>query len=75
MRSLSARVSRIEKALSDRGGCPCGGPRRVRMVIEGHDPEPEPCPGCGTVGTLIRIVRGEPPPGWPGGPEESGETA
>ena len=63
MSGLRSRVRRVERALSG-GGCACGGPRRLRMVIEGRDPEPGPCPKCGTVGTVLRIVRGEPPDGW-----------
>lgn len=63
MRSLSARVRRIEKTMSMHV-CPCGGDKRVRVVMEGRDPEPEPCARCATTGMILRFVRGEPPAGW-----------
>lgn len=68
MRSLSARVSRIEKSRSG-GVCPCGGPWRISMIIDGAEEEPEPCPMCGTRPRLIVLIKGTPPEGW--NPEEA----
>jgi hypothetical protein len=63
VRSLSARVRRIERTMS-KHVCACGGPSRLRVIFEGRDPDPQPCPKCGTTGTVLRFVRGEPPPAW-----------
>lgn len=65
VRSLRGRVVRLERsAAATRSSCECGGPSRLRVVLEGRDPDPLPCPRCGTMGTVMMLVRGEPPPGW-----------
>jgi len=60
MRSLSARLKRMEKTLLDPGTCQCGGPGRVRIWM-GDEPEPTPCERCGTSGTLVHLIRDVPP--------------
>lgn len=69
MRSLDARLKRMEGRLLDPKKCACGGSWRVQLWI-GDDPRPEPCPRCGTMGKLIHLVRGE----WPGDDERPPEA-
>lgn len=72
MRSLSARVKRIEARSVARGPCElCGGKKWVSIVM-GEDQEPRPpCVRCGNPPLVVRIVRGEPPPGWREDPGDS----
>jgi len=68
---LSARVRRMETKLGRRGACGlCGGKTWVSMVIEDQEPRP-PCVRCGNPPLVVRIVRGEPPPGWREDPADS----
>jgi len=61
---ISARVKRIEARSGARGPCGlCGGKKWISMVIEDQEPRP-PCVRCGNPPLVVRIVRGEPPPGW-----------
>lgn len=62
--SLRARLRRLETRVeAAKKDCPCGGPGRVAVRV-GDEPDPPPCPRCGTAGVVLRIVRGEPPEGW-----------
>lgn len=56
MRSLAARVRRIERATPKDRPCACGGPWRLSIVLEQDDPMPEPCPRCGTTGKTIWLM-------------------
>jgi hypothetical protein len=62
--NIRARLRRLETRVeAAKRNCPCGGPNRVAMCIE-DEPDPPPCPKCGTSGVVIRIVRCDPPEGW-----------
>lgn len=61
---LRGRVRRIEDRAKRRGGCGvCGGKKWLSVVMGDEEPRP-PCPRCGNPPVVLRIVRGEPPPGW-----------
>ena len=62
---LAARVRRMEARAGRAVACGlCGGKKWISVVM-GEDGEPRPpCPRCGNPPTVIRLVRGEPPPGW-----------
>lgn len=64
MRSLAARVRRVERAASKERPCPCGGPWRVTL-FDNVEPPPHPCPRCGTYGKRIVLVN-DPGPGAKG---------
>jgi hypothetical protein len=62
--SIKARLRRLETRVEvAKKNCPCGGPGRA-VYRFGGEPDPGPCPRCGTTGVLVRIVRDEPPEGW-----------
>lgn len=62
---IRGRVKRLERKLTAPGSCRlCGGVPRVKVLIGEDKPPPEPCGRCGREWTLVRIIRGEPPPGW-----------
>lgn len=60
MRSIHARLKRMEKKMLDPSKCACGGPWRIQIWM-GEGPEPGPCPKCGTSGKVIHLVRAERP--------------
>lgn len=55
MRSVDARLRRIERAFNRERPCPCGGPWRV-TVYDGVEPDLAPCPRCGTYGKRIVLT-------------------
>jgi hypothetical protein len=58
VRSLDARLRRVERVLNRTRPCPCGGPYRV-TVFDGVEPPPHPphpCPRCGTFGKRIILA-------------------
>jgi hypothetical protein len=48
-------VRRIERARPGHTACACGGPWRVR-VFDNVEPDPHPCPRCGTFGKRILLM-------------------
>lgn len=55
MRSLDARLRRMEKERARDRPCRCGGPWRL-TVFDNVEPPPHPCPRCGTFGKRIVLM-------------------
>lgn len=61
MRGLSRRVRALEVRGQERGPCAvCGGVSPLRFVM-GDEPDPAPCPSCGTEPYVVRVVEEQDP--------------